>query len=148
MKQADGQRVENGRDWRVNLVTRYSFSEGLFRGAFVGTGFRYRSPQVLGYLASLVPNEFPLAGSPERVLVPARNAPIDGKTIADTELFLGYSRRIMKRYHWRVQLNVRNIFANQDPMAQRANVAAGFTTVYAVPDPRTFVLTNTVIREA
>ena len=122
----------------------FSFSEGLFRGAFVGTGFRYRSPQVLGYLASLVPNEFPLPGAPQQVLVPARQAPIEGKSVTDTEFFFGYSRRIMKRYHWRVQLSIRNLFDDQDPMAQRANISAGFTTVYAVPDPRTFVLTNTL----
>lgn len=144
MKQADGQRVENGRDWRVNFVTRYSFSEGALRGAFIGTGFRYRSPQVLGYLASLVPNEFPLPGSPAQILAPARDRPIEGKTVKETELFLGYSRRLMKRFNWRVQLNVRNLFDDQDPLEQRANIAAGFTTVYAVPEPRTFILTNTI----
>lgn len=144
MKQADGQRVENGRDWRVNLVTRYSFTEGVLRGSFVGTGFRYRSPQVLGYLASLVPNEFPLPGAPAQVLVPAREHPVEGKTIKETELFFGYSRRILKRFNWRVQLNIRNVFDDQDPMEQRANQVGGFPTVYAVPEPRTFILTNTI----
>jgi outer membrane receptor protein involved in Fe transport len=144
MKQADGQRVENGRDWRVNLVTRYSFSEGVLRGSFVGTGFRYRSPQVLGYLASLVANEFPLPGAPAQILVPAREAPIEGETVKETELFFGYSRRFAKRFNWRVQLNIRNVFDDQDPMAQRANLAGGFPSVYAVPEPRTFILTNTI----
>ena len=143
MKQADGQKVENGRDWRVNLVTRYTFTEGLLRGGFVGTGFRYRSPQVLGYRASLVQNEFPLPGAPAQILVPSRDAPIEGKIISETELFLGYSRRLGQRVNWRVQLNVRNLFDDQDPMAQRANITAGFVTVYAVPEPRSFILTNT-----
>ncbi len=144
MKQADGQRVENGRDWRANLVTRYSFSEGALRGAFVGTGFRYRSPQVLGYLASMVPNEFQLPGTPAQVLVPARNAPIKGERIAETELFLGYSRKLLNRYQWRVQLNIRNLFDDRDPLEQRANIAAGYTTIYSVPEPRSFILTNTI----
>lgn len=143
MKQADGQRVENGRDWRVNLVTRYAFNEGRLRGGFVGAGYRFRSPQVLGYRAALVPNEFPLPGSPAEVLAPARNAPIEGDVLSETELFLGYSRKLGRRVTWRVQLNVRNILDDQDPLEQRANIAEGFTTVYPVPEPRSFILTNT-----
>jgi hypothetical protein len=143
MKQADGQRVENGRDWRVNFVTRYGFTEGVLRGAFVGTGYRWRSPQVLGYLASQVQNEFPLPGSPSQILVPSRSAPIEGSVMAETELFFGYSRRIGKRVNWRAQLNIRNVFDHQDRMSQRANISAGFVSVYAVPEPRSFILTNT-----
>jgi hypothetical protein len=143
MKQADGQKVENGREWRINFVTRYGFTEGVLRGAFVGTGYRWRSPQVLGYLASQVQNEFPLPGSPSQILVPSRSAPIEGGIMAETELFFGYSRKIGKRVSWRAQLNIRNVFDNQDPMAQRANIAAGFVSVYAVPEPRSFILTNT-----
>jgi iron complex outermembrane recepter protein len=142
MKQADGQKVENGRDWRVNFVSRYAFSEGALRGSFVGAGYRYRSPQNLGYLATLVPNEFPLPGAPAQVLVPARNAPIDGAATSETELFFGYTRKFMRHVNWRIQLNIRNVFDNQDPMAQRANITSGFTTVYAMPEPRSFILTN------
>ncbi len=143
MKQADGQRVENGRDWRINLVTRYAFTEGRLRGGFVGGGYRYRSPQVLGYLASMVPNEFPLPGSPSELLVPAREAPIKGKVLSETELFLGYSRRLGRKVTWSAQLNIRNIFDQRDRLEERANTIGGYTTVYAVPEPRSFILTNT-----
>ena len=143
MSEADGQKVENGRDWRVNLVTRYAFSEGKLRGAFVGTGYRWRSPQVLGYRSELVTNQFTLPGAPAQVLVPSRDAPIDGKVMAETELFFGYTRKLGKRINWRVQLNIRNVLDNQDRMDQRAHLEAGFVTVYAVPEPRSFILTNT-----
>lgn len=143
MKQADGQKVENGRDWRVNFVSRYSFTEGKLRGSFAGLGYRFRSPQSLGYLAKLVPNEFPLTGAPAQVLVPARDAPIEGEVVSETELFLGYSRRLGKKVTWRAQLNIRNLFDDQSPMNQRANITSGFTTIYAVPEPRSFILTNT-----
>lgn len=143
MKQADGQKVENARDWRVNFVTRYSFSEGFLRGSFVGAGQRYRSPQALGYLARMVPNEFKLPGAPAQVLVPAREAPIEGKGLYETELFLGYTRRLTRSVNWRVQLNVRNLFDDRDPMAQRANITYGYTSVYTLPEPRSFILTNT-----
>ncbi len=143
MAEADGQKVENGREWRVNLVTRYAFSEGVLRGAFVGTGYRWRSPQVIGYRAALVTNKFPLPGAPAEVLVPSREAPIEGKVMAETELFFGYSRRIGKRVNWRAQLNIRNVFDNEDRVQQRANISEGFVTVYSVPEPRSFILTNT-----
>jgi len=143
MKQADGQKVESGRDWRLNLVTRYTVSEGLARGGFVGTGFRFRSPQVLGYLASNVTNEFPLPGSPAQVLVPSRSAPIKGETVKEAEMFLGYSRKLGQRVNWRAQLNIRNVLDDRDPMTQRANIATGLVTIYSVPEPRSFILTNT-----
>lgn len=143
MKQADGQKVENGREWRVNFLTRYAIAEGMLRGSFVGAGHRFRSPQVLGYRAKLEKNEFPLAGAPAEVLVPSRNAPIEGEILSETELFLGYSRRLGQRVNWRVQLNIRNVLDDQDPMTQRANITAGFVTVYAVPEPRSFILTST-----
>jgi hypothetical protein len=143
MKQADGQKVENGRDWRVNFVTRYAFSEGVLRGSFVGTGYRFRSAQNLGYLASMVPNEFPLTGAPAQVLVPARDAPLEGEMVSETELFLGYTRRLGQRVNWRVQLNIRNLLDDQSPLEQRANITAGFRTVYSIPEPRSFILTNT-----
>jgi hypothetical protein len=37
-----------------------------------------------------------------------------------------YSRRIGKRLNWRVQLNIRNLFDDQDPVSQRANLGQGF----------------------
>lgn len=144
MAESDGQRVESARDWRANLVTRYSVSSGRFKGAFVGGGYRWRSPQVLGYKSSLVENKFKLPGAPDLVLVPARDAPIKGKTLTDTELFIGYTHRFAKRLNWRIQLNVRNVFDNQDAVPSRANLQHAFVSVYSIPDPRSFILTNTV----
>jgi iron complex outermembrane recepter protein len=143
MSEADGQKVENGRDWRVNFVTRYAFSEGALRGTFAGTGFRWRSPQVIGYRSQLVANKFPLPRAPAEVLVPARGAPIEGQVLTETELFFGYTRRLGKRVNWRIQLNIRNVFDSDDRLDQRANLDAGYVTVYAVPEPRSFILTNT-----
>ncbi|MGH8021895.1 MAG: hypothetical protein ACREIA_27155 [Opitutaceae bacterium] len=143
MSEADGQRVESGRDWRVNFVSRYSFTEGALRGAFAGTGYRWRSPQVIGYKSELVPNQFPLPGSDEQVLVPSRDAPIEGEALSETELFFGYSRKLGERVNWRIQLNMRNVFDDQDAVSQRANLEQAFISVYSVPDPRSFILTNT-----
>lgn len=143
MTEADGQRVESGRDWRFNAVTRYSFDEGPLKGAFIGGGYRWRSAQTIGYKSSLVDNKFLLPGAPAQVLVPSRDAPIMGEALSETELFLGYSRKLSHRINWRIQLNIRNVFDNQDPVSQRANLEEAFISVYSVPQPRSFILTNT-----
>lgn len=143
MRQADGQKVEQGRAWRANFVTRYSFTEGKLRGAHVGGSYRWRSKPVLGYRLALVDHAFPFAGAPAQLNVPALNSPIYGEALHEVEMFLGYSRRIGKRLNWRVQLNIRNLFDDQDPFSQRANLGQGFVTTYTVPEPRSFILTNT-----
>lgn len=141
MRQADGQRVEQGREWRANLVTRYSFDEGRLKGFFAGGGYRWRSKSVIGYRAIAVPNEFSFPGVPAEITVPALNAPVFGDATHDIESFVGYTRRL-NRGTLRVQLNVRNLFDDDEPVAQRANTS-GAVTIVTLPQPRTFVWTAT-----
>lgn len=141
MQQADGRRTEQGREWRVNLLTRYSFSEGLLKGLFVGGGYRWRSAAIIGYRAVSVPNEFTFPGVAAQIVVPALNAPVKGVASNDLEGFLGYSRSLRKGA-WRVQLNVRNLLDESDLIAQRANTS-GQNTLFTLPPPRTFVLSTT-----
>jgi len=141
MKQADGQMVEDGRSYRVNAFGRYTFTETMFKGAFVGGGYRWRSQQTLGYKSSLVDNAFKFAGAPAQVQVPALDAPVFGKPIEETELLFGYQRKIGQKVMWRGQLNIRNVFDARTIMGQRSNLS-GFISVYAVPEPRSFILTN------
>jgi outer membrane receptor protein involved in Fe transport len=141
MRQSDGQSTEQGRAWRANLVTRYTFSEGRMKGFFVGSGYRWRSKAVIGYRAISVPNEFDFPGIAPEIIVPTINAPVFGKSTNDLEGFLGYSRRF-KRGNWRLQLNIRNLFDEDDQIAQRANTS-GDVTILTVPQPRTFILSTT-----
>lgn len=143
MAQADGQRVEQGREWRVNFVTRYNFTEGRLKGLHVGGGYRWRSKNVLGYRLELVDNAFPFAGAPTQLEVPALDSPIYGDALVNVDAFVGYSRKLGEKVRWKIQLNVRNLFDDRDPVYQRANLHDGFVTRYAVPEPRSFILTNT-----
>lgn len=141
MKQSDGQRVEQGREWRANLVARYSFDEGPLKGSFVGGGYRWRSKGVIGYEATTIPNEYDFPGVPQEIVVQALDAPIYGKDTHEVEAFIGYSGRLFEKVSWRVQLNVRNLFDDQEWVAQRANTS-GTETLFNVPSPRTYVLTT------
>lgn len=143
IKQSEGQRSHQQREWRVNLLTRYAFDEGVLKGAFVGGGYRWRSKATIGYQAVTVANEFPFPGVPDDIVVPSVSAPIHGAGNADTELFFGYSRKLNDRMKWKVQLNIRNVLGENDLLGQRANTD-GDITVYTVPQPRRFILTNTL----
>jgi outer membrane receptor protein involved in Fe transport len=142
MRQADGQMVEDGRSYRVNAFGRYTFTETVLKGGFIGGGYRWRSRQTLGYKSSLVDNIFKFPGAPAQVQVPALDAPVYGKPIEETELLIGYQRKLGRRITWRGQLNIRNVFDARTILAQRANLS-GFISVYSVPEPRSFILTNT-----
>lgn len=145
MKQADGQKVESGRDWRFNFVTRYSFAEGKLKGAFVGGAYRWRSKQTIGYLSTLQDNAFPFQGAPAQVQVPALDSPVFGKPLHGVDAFVGYQFHVGRKLSWRVQLNVRNLFDERDPTANFVNTRSGEVGIYNVPDPRLFILTNTFV---
>ncbi len=142
IKQSEGQRTEQQRDWRVNFLTRYSFSEGALKGAFVGAGYRWRSRAAIGYRAITVDTAYPFPGVPDQLTVPSVESPIYGSGYGDTELFFGYSRKLGKKVTWKVQLNIRNVLDDDGLLGQRANTD-GDVTVYTVPQPRRFILTNT-----
>jgi len=143
MLQSDGQSLESSRSTRANLVTRYSFGNGKLKGAFVGGGYRWRSKRIIGYKATMVDNAFPFPGSQEQYIVPALDSPIYGDSVNEIEAFFGYGRKISDNVSWRVQLNIRNLFDDTDPVPQRVNLAEGAVSIYRLSEPRSFVLTNT-----
>ncbi|MBE7537809.1 MAG: hypothetical protein HS122_05300 [Opitutaceae bacterium] len=142
IKQADGRTTEQARGKRLNVVTRYTLDHGRFKGAFAGAGYRWRSRSVVGYKSQVLPNEFPFAGIPDQIAVPDINLPVYGRPVNETELFFGYSRKLGRKVEWRAQLNIRNVFDDNGIIPQRAN-SVGAVTVFTIPEPRSFVLTNT-----
>ncbi len=142
IQQADGRTTEQARGKRVNLVTRYSFENGALKGAFVGAGYRWRARSVVGYKSQVVQNDFPFAGIPDQISVPDIDLPVYGRPINETELFFGYTRKFGRKLVWRGQLNIRNVFDDDGIIPQRSS-STGAVTVYTIPEPRTFVLTNT-----
>ncbi|WP_158277457.1 TonB-dependent receptor [Opitutus sp. ER46] len=143
IKQVEGQSVDQGRNWRANLFTRYDFTSGRLKGVFVGGGYRWRARSVIGYRYAYVDNAFPLPGAPAQLNVPALDSPIYGKAMEEAEALVGYTRKLNKKITWRVQLNIRNLLDSQRLTAQRANYGSGFVTNYDIPEPRSYVLTNT-----
>lgn len=97
----------NNRPFKANFFTRYTFSSGWTRGAFIGGGVRWQSQnRVQRIVTGLSPAGRPVYGS---VLY--------GPEILEVDALIGYSGRtdfFGQRTNWRVQLNGSNVFNNRE----------------------------------
>lgn len=143
IRQSEGLVNPLGRKYRVTATTRYGFSEGVLKGAFVGSTYVWRSPAAVGFLTkTITDNEFATPGvSTGPLEVNDLSRPIRGGALTSLDVFLGYSRRLGNKLNWRVQLNVRNAFNKDDPLVQRA-LTDGTGAIFTAQQPRLFILTN------
>ena len=96
----EGFPTDEVREWRVNLVTNYSFRDGPLNGFSVGGSMRWQSDAVIGY--PLIEKE----GSP--MLVGDVLNGWRGEEDLSFDFQCGYSKRI-KKVNWQIQLNLRNL---------------------------------------
>jgi iron complex outermembrane recepter protein len=149
IREQDGHTVAQMSRDRLNATVRYGFSQGIFKGAFVGGSWRYRSPAVIGY-GSRTAKGSELAytegfiGPNDTLVISDLGKSISGRALSEFDGFLGYSRRILQnRIGWRVQLNIRNLLDNVDRRGQ-GTTSTGEIAVFTIPEKRTFILTNTL----
>ena len=123
------------RKYRVNAVGNYTFSDGRFKGVNLGGAYRWQDKAAIGYQTAYDPNTgVPIAD----VTKPWFD---NGNKFVD--LWVGYRRKIFNdRVDWRVQLNVRNVFADGDPVVIQAQ-PDGSPSRVRFDVPREFVLSNT-----
>lgn len=124
------------REWRVNLVTRYDFLQGMLNGLSVGAGLRYQDSIATGY-----PNTFDEFGN----AVPDILNPWLGPDELNGDLFFRYGRSIFDdKVDWTVQFNARNLY--RDRGSRDIPVTAsidGTVAVIRIPNEQQFFLTNT-----
>ncbi len=105
LKLQEGTAVPELRKWRFNVVTNYTFREGLLKDVSVGGSYRWQDKVGIGY---------PL------VAIDAANYgfdldnPIMGPAESSIDLWASYSRKLTEKIDWKVQLNVRNAFASKE----------------------------------
>ena len=127
------------RKYRANFVGNYSFSEGRLKGANLGAALRWQDKAAIGY-----PNA--------RLTIPGTTTVVPIKDVANPyfddgsqfiDLWAGYRLKLFKnKVEWRAQLNVRNVFADSDPVIVQVQ-PDGSPARVSVPVPRQFVLSNT-----
>ncbi|MEM9160716.1 MAG: TonB-dependent receptor, partial [Verrucomicrobiota bacterium] len=120
------------REWRFNAVGNYRFNEGFLKGFSVGGGFRWADDVVLGY--DLTEDE---NGDPVYDL----NSPHIGPTDTKVDLTFSYRKKLENGMNWRVQLNVRDIFAEKEliPISTQPD---GSWAAVRIPGSTTWQLTN------
>jgi hypothetical protein len=131
----EGSAVPELRPWRVNVTANYAFHHAFLKGVNLGGAYRWQDADTTG---------FPVIGAgtatdPYRFDV---NHPYRGSTEKIIDGWIGYSRAVTSRINWRVQLNVRNIFATKDLQVVTVE-PDGSPAAYRIPEPRTITLTNT-----
>ncbi len=102
LKLQEGSNVPELRKWRFNLVTNYSFTNGLLKGAGVGGGYRWEDKVVIGY--PVIPGTGVLANFD-------LSKPYYGPSEGAVDLWVSYERKLSKALTWKIQINVRNAFA-------------------------------------
>jgi len=103
MKLQEGSAASELRRWRYTLVTNYAFTRDFLKGVSLGASYRWQDKVVIGYLViEPTPGQytFDLA------------RPYYGPSEDALDLWIGYERKLGTRLGWKIQLNVRNAFAN------------------------------------
>lgn len=129
----EGTNVPEMREWRVNAISNYDFTEGRLKGFNVGVAVRYQSDVVIGYKPSLT--------SAGKITFDIDN-PYKGPAETDIDAWVGYGRKLFDKVDWRVQLNVRSIGKGNDliPITVQPD---GSGAGYRIAPRQYWTLTNT-----
>lgn len=133
----DGRVSDEQREWRVNLVTRYDFREGILDGLSAGCALRWQDNIALGY---------PLLLNQDGNQVPNLDNPFMGPTELNGDLFIRYVRPIFDgKAIWSIQFNAKNLYRkNSDSDIPVSINPDGSLAIIRIPNERQFLLTNTI----
>ncbi len=123
------------REWRMNLLTNYDFTDGRFKNWSVGGALRWESKGAIGFYG-MPPDAEGLITN----LDPDR--PVYDKARYKIDLNVSYKFRLLQdRVRGKVQLNVRDIFEDGRLQAIAVN-PDGAPYAFRIIDPRQFILST------
>jgi len=119
------------RPWRFNVIANYAFQEGGLKGLSVGGGYRWQDKQVTGFPFNPTKTGYDVT------------KPFYGPADTAVDLWAAYAhpRPVFRNVKWRVQLNVRDAFADRDliPITVQPD---GSPAAFRIPSPRVITLSN------
>lgn len=130
----EGVAVSELRKWRVNFVTNYTFSSGTLRNVNIGGAVRWQDKTAIGYL--------PQYNADADIWVTNVSSPFYGPSETNYDLWVGYRRKLTDKVTWEIQLNVRDLFADDDLVPIQAN-PDGTIAQARIPAETTWMITNT-----
>lgn len=136
MAAVDGKATDTARTARANLITNYTFTQERLKRLNIGGAARWRSAPTIGYGVTT-------SESGESVL--NLGQAYKGEEELYFDAIVGYRGQIKAfgGFNYRLQLNVRNVLNEDDPVPVAAFVNGGIAKIATV-EPRLFVLTFAV----
>ncbi len=129
----DGVPSSELRKWRFNAITNYSFSEGRFAGFGVGGALRYQSAVSTGSGLRFE----------DGLVLQDLNNMFEGPSETTVDGWVSYRTRLKDNIDWKIQLNIRNIFGDEDPIPIFTN-PDGRDVVYRIaPEAMNWSLSST-----
>ncbi len=131
---ANNASVQELRKWRFNAVTNYDFQHPRLKGFSIGGAARWQDRVAVGY--GVKKNEL-------GIWVSDVNQPFFGSDELDVDMWFRYTKKLHRdKVRWTAQLNVRDLFGNDDLIAVTAQ-PNGTIASARIPQPALWSLTNT-----
>lgn len=122
------------REWRINGIANYSFTEGRFRGGAIGGALRYQSKVGIGNGLTFDENGIP---------VPDVNNIFYGPSELNGDFWVSYRKRLADKVDWKIQLNVRNAIGGDDDTIPLFTNPDGVQRLFRVAPETSWFVTNT-----
>jgi hypothetical protein len=122
------------RPWRFNLITNYSFTEGLLNGFNIGGGIRWQDKNIIGYD---IKADAETGGYTYDI-----DNPYYGPSETAFDLWMGYGMAITEKIDWRIQFNIRNMFGKNELIPISVQPDGTWATA-RIAEPMTWSITNT-----
>jgi hypothetical protein len=135
----EGSASAEQRKWRANLITNYTFGRGaLFgerlKGWSIGGAVRWQDKLGIGY---------PTTRNPDQSVTLDLAHPYYAPAETNIDAWIGYERMIWKnRVKWRVQLNARNLIADESLIAIGVQPWGEVSTVRLPPEKRWYLTSS------
>ncbi|MBK1878723.1 TonB-dependent receptor plug domain-containing protein [Pelagicoccus mobilis] len=134
----DGAVVPELREWSGNITANYFFKDGALKGTNWGGSVRYLDKSNTGFAFNEVFNE-DLGVTEERYDI---TRPYYAPSETKFDFWVGYERTLSDNIDWKVQLNVRNVFADKDLIPVTVQSFDGSAGQFRIPEPRTVSISN------
>jgi iron complex outermembrane receptor protein len=136
MRAASGRATDTARSARANLITNYSFTRERLKGFNIGGAVRWRAAPTIGYGTTT-------SESGSTMLDLDKSYKGEDELYLDAILAYRGRMKAFGGFTYRLQLNVRNVLDENDPVPVAAFVS-GATAKLATVEPRLFVFTFAV----
>jgi len=130
----EGTTVPELRKWRANLITNYQFDDNTaLKGWSVGGAARWLDDITIG---------FPTFVNAQGSITPDLSSPINAPDQLNGDIWITHQRKLTNRIDWKIQLNIRNAFGDDDDIPVAAD-PDGTISVFRIPNERLWFVTNT-----